>query len=147
MQSEWRESCAHGSPLGRDQRSEMLVTQHESPNRYRILDHNRWRLRGLNLDGHPMTNERFIDLASEFQRTNVVPHTVNAGLAIQEFAAWLDRRAAEPTGDGEFKQLWQQLADDLNAKPCEYPCLRDDMADWLRDKGKESALNRPASHE
>lgn len=30
---------------------------------------------------------------------------------------------------------WDKLLADCMAQPCEYPCLRDDLGDWMRDNG------------
>ena len=38
-------------------------------------------------------------------------------------------------------ERWPKLVADTNAVPCKYPCLRDDLADWMRsshaDEGKQ----------
>lgn len=36
-------------------------------------------------------------------------------------------------------ELWLALVNDIAAKPCKYPCLRDDLTDWLRDHYRRSA--------
>lgn len=74
-----------------------------------------------------------------------VPYVRGLMLNYDELAAYAFRlrefkaSAAEPAGD-EFHQLWQMLADDCNATPCEWFQLRDGLHRWLRTKGKESAL-------
>lgn len=34
----------------------------------------------------------------------------------------------------EAAQLWRALIDDVTETPCRFPCLRDDLADWLRTR-------------
>jgi len=41
----------------------------------------------------------------------------------------LTERAAAPADPGG--ELWRALIRDTGSVPCEYPCLRDDLADWL----------------
>lgn len=40
--------------------------------------------------------------------------------------------AVRERGDAELAALFRRLIDDVNAVPCKYPCLRDDLHDWLR---------------
>jgi len=36
---------------------------------------------------------------------------------------------------------WQRLKADCDASPCAYPCLRDDLADWIGDDEKRTAMS------
>lgn len=38
-----------------------------------------------------------------------------------------------PTTVGRAADLWFALVKDVTANPCKYPCLRDDLVDWLSD--------------
>ncbi len=37
-----------------------------------------------------------------------------------------------PVGEVRAAQLWLALVNDVTATPCRFPCLRDDLTDWLR---------------
>jgi len=52
------------------------------------------------------------------------------------------RSASEPSSP------WSKLLGDCIAQPCKYPCLRDDLGDWMKDNGlrwpDEQPVNRTA---
>lgn len=62
--------------------------------------------------------------------------------AAVDFACMLQglrqKRGAQETNPqpNEFLDLWQALCDDINANPCRWPGLRNELQDWLRAKGR-----------
>lgn len=38
-------------------------------------------------------------------------------------------------------ELWLALVKDVTAKECQFPCLRDDLTDWLKQHLKSALLN------
>jgi hypothetical protein len=58
-----------------------------------------------------------------------ITYTVNGDVMRPlEYIAYLHDQLAQQAED---VGLWRALIADIEESPCEYPCLRDDLADWL----------------
>lgn len=53
-------------------------------------------------------------------------------------------KSAEPEPRAETDaELWRALKADCEAVPCKYPCLRDDLHDWLISRTSGNGLHEP----
>lgn len=59
--------------------------------------------------------------------------------------ATLATPAAQRPGAVDVEARWASLLADCDAVPCKYPCLRDDLHDWLRDYDERTS--RPSTGE